>query len=599
MSNINRSACCFIGSALILLAGCSRQGSSAAVPEPFSNPVDGGKPSPVAVGTKPPWRVIYDNDTTNVFNCTSPYNPAGAEHGAFDEKMLRASVAEAAVSGVDAQLLQPGHGWVPWWPSQILPLAEHEAWFESRYGVKPAIPVHNYLRKGGNLIQVFLDECHKHKVAALVSYRLNDNHHLEWVNDKPKGSKAHALTKFYADHPEYRIGSSTSKDDRVHNWLIPEVRNYKLSLITEMMELYPQLDGLELDFMRYPNYFPGDTPMEKRVEVMVGFIREIRALLDRTASKDRRHWLGARVPVHEKDWANIGFNPSAWHAAGVEFFNLSPSYRLTQQTSVAAAREAAPHAAIYLELTHTPQTWKFGGPGYDDHCYRRSTDEMLESTARLGYVRGADGMSAFNFVYYRGHGGFRERRGPFNEPPFNTLSKVADRNALDREPGYFFLDVAYDLFLNGRKRQYTMDAVPAEGNGSAILRIQVVTEEERSSDENQSPTGIKRGEWEILVNGTKLEPAGESGEVYPFPTQYKAGFGHSDQYLAWKLPGGLLKDGPNFLTVTAVGVRKEGFRLKWIDIIQPRNESRSQTLKIISADQVIADSVKLGGADSQ
>lgn len=518
---------------------------------------------------KPDWRVIFSNDTTNVFNCTSPYNPDGKEEGLFDEAMLRASVAEAAVKGVDAQLLQPGHGWVPWWPSKILPLEEHEAWFEARYGVKPSIPVHKFLRNGGDLIGAFMDECHKHGVDALISYRVNDNHHLEWVDDKANGNKAHALTKFYADHPEYRIGSSTSKDDRVHNWLIPEARDYKLALITEMFEQYPDLDGLELDFMRYPNYFPADTPNEKRVEVMVGFLKEVRAMLDRSAPEGKHRWLGARVPIHEKDWANIGFDPAAWSAGGAEFFNLSPSYRLTQNTSVAAAREGAPDAAVYLELTHTPQTWKFGGPGYDDHCFRRSTDEMLESTARMGYAEGADGMSAFNFVYYREHGGFRERRGPFNEPPFEVLTEVADRHALDRDPGYFFIEVANDLFLNGRKREYVMTALPADGNGPGTLRIQIVTDEERSADENQAANRIKRGEWEVLLNGTKLEPIGESRDVYPFPTRYKAGFGKSEQYLEWKLPEGLLKNGENRVAVTAINVREEGFRLKWIDIAQP------------------------------
>jgi hypothetical protein len=71
----------------------------------------------------PGWRVIFDNDTTNIFNCVSPFNATG-DATTFTEAMLRASVAEAAVPGVDAQLLQPGVSWVPWWPSKILPLAE-------------------------------------------------------------------------------------------------------------------------------------------------------------------------------------------------------------------------------------------------------------------------------------------------------------------------------------------------------------------------------------------------------------------------------------------------------------------------------------------
>lgn len=526
-------------------------------------------PKPAASPGKPGWKVIYSNDATNIFNCVSPFNPPGKKDSRFNEVMIRASVAEAAVKGVDAQLLQPGHGWVPWWPSKILPLAQHEAWYEARYGVKPKLPPHQFLHEGGDIIGAFIDECHKHGNAALVSYRVNDNHHLEGIDGNPGPSKAHALSQFYADHPEYRIGPTTTKEDRVHNWLIPAARDYKVSLIVEMLEQYPALDGLELDFMRYPNYFPADTPNERRVEVMRGVLKEIRAALDRTSPDGKRRWLGARVPILEKDWANIGFDPAAWHAEGVDFFNLSPSYRLTQQTSVAQARERAPQAAIYLELTHTPQTWKFGGLGYDDHCFRRSTDEMLENTARIGYAEGADGMSLFNFVYYRAHGGLRKQRGPFDEPPFDVLTKVADPAALQSIPGYFFLEVVNELFLRGRKREYSMEALPAEGNGPGIVRIQIVTNEEASSDENLQPTGVERGDWAVQLNGTTLEPIGPSKEHYPFPTRYTAGFGNTDQYLEFKLPAGALQNGPNAISVEAIDVREEGFRLKWIDIIQP------------------------------
>jgi hypothetical protein len=522
-----------------------------------------------AESKKPGWKVIYDNDTTNIFSCSSPFNqkPKNPKER-FTDQMIRASVAEAALDGVDAMLLQPGHGWIPWWPSKILPLAEHEAWFKARYGVEPNIPVHDYLRQGGDLIGVFLDECRKRGVAGLVSYRLNDSHHLEDIDVKTSGGKAHALSEFYADHPEYRIGKSTSKEDRVQNWLIPEVRQRKLDLITEMVELYP-LDGLELDFMRFPNYFPQGTSKKQRVAVMTEFIAQIRALLDRTAAPGTHRWLGARVPINAAEWENIGLDASAWNKAGMEFFNLSPSYRLTEQTSVAKARADAPDAAIYLELTHTPQTWKFGGTGYDDHCYRRSTKEMLENTARIGYARGADGMSVFNFVYYREHGGLKDQRGPFDEPPFDVLSKVANPQGLQTISGYFFLTVENELFKLGQTRTYPMDIVPAEGNGESVLRLQIVTDTESKSDERAPLEKADRGKWTITLNGRKLLPAKETGSLYPFPTPFKAGFGKPEQYLSWRVPANVIKNGINEVEIFAKDIPPAGMRLKWIDITQP------------------------------
>ncbi|MDR2674374.1 MAG: hypothetical protein LBC18_05770, partial [Opitutaceae bacterium] len=98
----------------------------------------------------PPWRMIYDNDTTNILNCASPYNKPAKRPVLTDEK-IRASVREAAVAGMDAQLIQPCTSWVPWWPSKIVPLREHEQWFRERYGVEPDVAEQRYLLAGGDI----------------------------------------------------------------------------------------------------------------------------------------------------------------------------------------------------------------------------------------------------------------------------------------------------------------------------------------------------------------------------------------------------------------------------------------------------------------
>ncbi len=523
----------------------------------------------------PPWKAIYSNDTTNVFNCQSPFNPEG-DDTRFTEEMLRASVAEAAVPGMGAQLLQPGHGWIPWWDSKLLPLKEHEQWFRDTFKVEPAIAVHKYLLNGGDLIGPFIDECHKHGNAALISYRVNDNHHLEWVvKGNPPAYSAHAINKFYVDHPEYRIKQPTEKDAtlakyRVHNWLFKEARQYKLDLIQEMLDSYPTLDGMELDFMRYPNYFPEGTPKEKRVQAMVEFISAMRGKLDALAKKtDGKHrYLGARVPIHENDWENIGLDPKAWAKAGIEFFNLSPSYRMVQDMSVAALRKAAPKAKIYVELTHTVQTWKFGGPGYDDHCWRRCTKEMFDTTARIAYAQGADGVSFFNFVYYRAHGGYWSRKGPFNEPPFNYIPELTDKKELEDAPGYFYLMANHELFgAKGMERSYQMDnIVPAKGNGEGLVRIQMITDAESKNSEVEPADALDRGQWSVTLNGKKLASAKPLETAYPFPTPFKAGFGYPEQYITFKLPAGLLKQDNQ---IVIKNENAPALRLRWIEIVQP------------------------------
>ncbi|OAM88757.1 hypothetical protein OH491_11785 [Termitidicoccus mucosus] len=524
----------------------------------------------------PPWRMIYDNDTTNILNCVSPFNEGRSQskkdNQLTDEK-IRASVREAVVPGMDAQLIQPCTSWVPWWPSKIVPLAEHEQWFRERYGTEPDLAEHRYLLAGGDIVGVFIDECHKNNVAALVSFRCNDGHHQErsW-DEKVPGGVAHCINRFYVEHPQYRIAPLPSRaiKDRVHNWLVPEARAHKERLLAEVIEVYPTLDGIELDFLRHPYYFPDDTPMAARVEVMCDFIRKARARLDEVAAKTsgKHRYLGVRVPVNEAEWRDVGLEPSAWRKAGVDYFNISPSYNMTQQTGVAALRKDAPDAKIYLELTHTTQTWKFGASGYDGHCWRRSTREMFINTARQAYARGADGVSFFNFVYYRNHGAPPKERGPFDEPPFDYLPALTDKDKISRADGYFYLKAEHELFPKpGYKREYKMNIVPAAGNGAATLRIQMLTDRESRSSELDKPDTPDRGAWAVTLNGKPLAAAKSLATAYPFPTPFKAGFGHPQQYLSFAIPAGLLKDGDNIITIDSE--KAPPLRLRWIEILQP------------------------------
>ena len=73
----------------------------------------------------------------------------------------------------------------------------------------------------------------------------------------------------------------------MQNWAIPEVRDYKFALISEVCQNY-DIDGFELDFMRHPQFFDlNETTSEQRVEIMTGFVRQVRELLNRTAQPEK------------------------------------------------------------------------------------------------------------------------------------------------------------------------------------------------------------------------------------------------------------------------------------------------------------------------
>jgi hypothetical protein len=88
-----------------------------------------------------------------------------------------ASIVEVAGTGVDAYMLSPGMGWVPWWQSRVEP--DYVEWWEKRSGLEikndPAGYM-KYVHNGGDMVQVLIDTCRKHNMAPFVSLRLNDVH---------------------------------------------------------------------------------------------------------------------------------------------------------------------------------------------------------------------------------------------------------------------------------------------------------------------------------------------------------------------------------------------------------------------------------------
>lgn len=492
-------------------------------------------------------RVLYSNDLTNITSCVSPFHQAREP---FRKEMLEATVDEVA-GLVDAHLLQPGLGMVPLWPSQALPLAEHYAWIRQRYGQKPD-SFGQFVLDGGDVVQVFIDRCRQKQQAAFISLRMNDAHHKEFSDpkpgDKPGSSIGMSVTKFYVEHPEYRLKPGSLRGaDLVQNWAVPEVRAQKMALIRELCENY-DLDGLELDFLRFYSYFrPEETSLEQRRAIMTAFVREVRTLMNQTARIGKRRWLCARVPCHLPALNVLGLDLKALVAAGLDMVNASEHYFTTQQHDLAAIRTQTKGAALYFELCHT--IWKGDKvlKGYDVFPFRRATREHLHTAAHLAYARGADGISLFNFAYYRQHG-LGEGRGVFGEPPFEALKAVRDPQALAQGPQHWF--IAQSWRAPGMKplpvprkievdeaAKFNFDLAPPSGGWRQGARVRI-----------QADKALGGSEWAATFNGEPLAATDNVSE--PFPVHYPSMLGKPEELRAWTLPQFLLRAGKNSLEVT-------------------------------------------------
>jgi hypothetical protein len=507
---------------------------------------------------KAPFRVLYGNDTTNLTSCVSPYHAKGEP---FTEDRLRASVDEARAA--DAHLLQPGLGWIPWWKSDIVPAAEHYRWLEREHRVKPD-SFGEYMLAGGDLVAAFTEHCRRVGVAPFISYRLNDGHHVRGLaNALARGRADRGMSRFYwENYARYRLGPDTTDwGQGVFNWAIPEVRDHKFALIRELCERH-DIDGLELDFLRHPPFFrPEEAPAPQRRAIMMDFVRRVRETLDRTARGGRRRWLCVRVPALLEAHDASGIDLAAFVAAGVDMVNLSSSYFTCQATDLPAVRRLVPDATVYLEMTHTPMT---GRPlaGSGTQVYQRTTDAQYFTTAHLAYAQGADGVSLFNFVYTRDHA--HPGLGPFCEPPFHVLPRLADRDWLARQPQWYFLAAIREKSKQPERR---LQATLEPGAPRAFLLAAAPTAHQRRDGllRLRTEKPVKGASWTATLNGVPLAPAPFVRKPIDHP--YEAYLGTEADHACFACPRSAVRAGENRVALTLSAPSPA--LLIWLDLTLP------------------------------
>jgi len=174
----------------------------------------------------------------------------------------------------------------------------------------PGIPISSEVRlvealakQGTDVLQVALEFLHGHGKEVFWSHRMNGMEDMV---------APFLLGKYKADHPEWWLGKPgddakyAGGDHRhwykVFDYGVPQVREYVLSIIKEVIDNY-DIDGVELDYLRDPWLFketysdPVVAVTEEHCGVMVDFHRRVRAMLDAKGRRvGRPVLLALRVP---------------------------------------------------------------------------------------------------------------------------------------------------------------------------------------------------------------------------------------------------------------------------------------------------------------
>ena len=496
--------------------------------------------------------VLYNNDTTHIMTCVSPYHAAGQ---AFNGSMLSSSVEETANKGINVHLLSPGLGWVPWWKSSILSMGQQYSWFYKTYKIIPNDSFCNYVYSGGDFVQDFVESCRENNLSPFISYRLNDSHHQDEVAlplTNPNSVKT--ISQFAYEHPEYRLSQDLSSwNERVHNWRIEQVRDYKLNFIEELCENY-DIDGMELDFLRHIRHFmlDGSISVSDRKAIMTGFVSKVRTILDRTSRFGKHRYLAVRIPCDIASLDGMGIDPAAMASAGVDMFNVSNYYHIKQQNDSGSIKSMVPGSKVYTEVAFTVGLIP-AAPGSAENIERLATPEMIYTAAHLAYSGGVDGVSAFNYQYYRLSG---------YEPPFNVYEHLSDKDWIASQTNQHYVlawvhgavgavsQLPYTI-SNSQTKQFTVKMSPPTSGWTGMWKLRIM-----------AANDIGTSSWNATLNGHSLTGTDDVSEPYQNP--YPDTAGQPQQYRSWLVPAEYLIEGENLINITNVNAGST--KLCYIDI---------------------------------
>jgi len=239
---------------------------------------------------------------------------------------------------------------------------------------------------------VWIARCREKGISPWLSMRMNDLHNVDNTANFQHSS-------FWLKHPDYwRVPGSTSGSwlDRAFDYGIPEVREYHIGFIRELLERYDP-DGLELDWMRFGWHFkPGHE--KEGCAILTAFMRDVRALTHASAEK-RGHAikLGARVPTHPDAAAGLGMDGVTWLREGlVDMLVPTPFWtasdfdipiELWRRRIGPAAGNIVLAAGLESNLRAYP-----GGPSVANDL------ESVRGFAAASLHRGADQIYLFNYM---------------------------------------------------------------------------------------------------------------------------------------------------------------------------------------------------------
>ena len=384
-----------------------------------------------------------------------------------------------------------------------------------------------YIHGGGDPVKDTLEACRRNGKAFFISYRMNDQHYvgdLTWPTHNA----------IWRQHPEYWLGDSDAPaakggdNVRLFNYMLPEVRDYYFSILRELCTNY-DVDGVELDFQRYPKFFR-NADLGAGRGVMTAFVKRIKTMMDDIGrERGRSLKLCIRIPETLAKCEAAGLEITAWDKLRlVEMINVSSFYVHTIELDIEGFRAATSYAQLYGEMNYLTyqESGQTKGSGR-----RYTTFEIYRGSALNLFHRGVHGLSLFNYDYVPADQRLAMAEG---------LKRITDLDFLRQASKDYVISSGFGTFPAKNESEFELiipDDTTKVRFDRAVLRVET----------KQDCTKQQIGVW---LNGEALQPlTPEKTELFP-PVDQNTAYPVPQSVKFYIVPLGRIAAGKNTVTIS-------------------------------------------------
>ena len=288
--------------------------------------------------------------------------------------------------------------------------------FPDMHSWKQVTNFRRLLAEGGEPLNIFIETAHRRRMKFLACLRMNDRHQFN-VDHPPL---------IVRQHPQMGLKGKDGKYIGGMDFQYPEVREFVFRVMEELAKNY-DVDGLELDWMRWCKMFSGDVPKEQRNTILTDYHRRIREMLNEVGQLKGKHLLlSVRVPQTLEECDDLGYDVAAYARDELidilcpsDFICSDPHMRVDTYKRLTKGTKI-----LLLPSLHSPAGMKAG----------LLTTEHIRALAHSYYEQGADGMSVYNWFTAR------ELNLPEN---FTALEEIGDPTFLARRSREYLFNPMY------------------------------------------------------------------------------------------------------------------------------------------------------------